>query len=257
MSPTVPLRITFDIEVQGTPEQVWAALATADGLSAWFLPSDVEERAGGALVTHMGDTDSPATITDWEPPRRLVYEEPGWAGLVGHEGAPVTPLRSEFLVQARSGGTCLVTVVSSAFGTGAAWEQEFMTEMQQGWRPFFANLRAYLADFPGQTATSTELSTTVDGEVGPAWAAVQRDVGSGATVQVPALRGQVHEAADGALLARVDGAAPGLLGLHAYGVGEGRTTVVMRTWLFGPDAAAATAAERDGWQAWLDGVAAG
>lgn len=86
--PTVPLRVAFEVEVAGTPEQVWAAIATAQGLSAWFLPTDVEERAGGALVTHMGETDSPATITDWEPPHRLVYEEAEWAGLVGQATAP-------------------------------------------------------------------------------------------------------------------------------------------------------------------------
>ena len=40
----VPLRLAFSVEVPGTPEQVWAAIATADGISSWFLPTDVEER---------------------------------------------------------------------------------------------------------------------------------------------------------------------------------------------------------------------
>ena len=39
----VPLRVAFSVEVPGTPEQVWAALATTEGVSSWFLPTDVEE----------------------------------------------------------------------------------------------------------------------------------------------------------------------------------------------------------------------
>ena len=46
-------------------------------------------------------------------------------------GAPVTPLATEFLVEAQSGGTCVLRVVSSAFGTGADWEQEFFDEMER------------------------------------------------------------------------------------------------------------------------------
>ena len=258
-APTVPLRVSFDVEVPGSPEQVWAALATTDGLSAWFLPSTVREGVGGAVVTHMGDVDSPGVITAWEPPHRLVYEEREWASLMGREGADVTPLVSEFVVDATSGGTCVVRVVSSAFGTGADWEQEFITEMATSWQPFFDNLRLYLEHFAGRTATTLDLSTTVDTDPEAAWAAVQAAVGgasAGGTVSVRGLSGPVHQAQPGSLLARVDGEASGLLGLHAYGTGSGSSMVVLRTWLFSDDAAAYVERERDAWQSWLDGVAA-
>ena len=257
-TPTVPVRVSFQVEVPGTPEQVWAALATSDGLSSWFLPTDVEERAGGALVTHMGPIDSPATITAWEPPHRLVYEEPEWASLVGQEGAAVTPLASEFVVEAQRGGTCVVRVVTSAFGTGADWENEFMTEMLDGWRPFFDNLRLYLAHFPGQRATPMELSTDLSVDSAAAWDRVRSvtgDVPVGGTVSVRDLSGPVHQAQQGGLLARVDGAARGLLGLHAFGTGPGASTVVLRTWLFSDGAAAYVERERASWQAWLDDLA--
>lgn len=257
VQPTVPLRVAFEVEVTGTPEQVWAAIATAGGLSSWFLPTSVEERQGGRLVTHMGDVDSPATIVVWEPPHRLVYEEAEWAGLVGQEASPVTPLASEFLVEARSGGTCVVTVVSSALGTGADWEAEFLSEMESGWKPFFANLALYLAHFPGQHASTTELASTADGDVADVWSAVRRSAGEGSTVELLGFRGQVHQAGEGALLAKVDGPAPGLLGLHAYRTAPGTVVVVLRTWLFGPDAAGVAQRERDGWQRWLDDVAGG
>ena len=73
-TPDVPLRLEFEIEVAGTPEQVWDALATAAGISAWFLPTESEERLGGRLVTHMGPEDAPADIVGWDPPHRFVYD---------------------------------------------------------------------------------------------------------------------------------------------------------------------------------------
>ena len=258
-TPTVPLRVSFDVEVLGTPEQVWAALASTDGLSSWFLPSTVTEGVGGSVVTHMGEIDSPGVITAWEPPNRLVYEEPEWTSLMGRDGADVTPLVSEFVVEATSGGTCVVRVVSSAFGTGADWEQEFITEMAASWQPFFDNLRLYLEHFAGRTATAMELSATVDGDAEAAWAAVQSAVGRasvGGTVTVRGLSGPVHQAEPGSLLARVDGDASGLLGLHAFGTGTGSSMVVLRTWLFSDDADAYVERERDAWQAWIDTVAA-
>src|SRR4029077_10678621 len=115
-TPNVPLRLAFDIEVPGTPEQVWAAIATAAGQSAWFLPTDSDERAGGRQVVHMGAEDAPADITAWEPPRRLAYEE-DLTALLGKPGAAITPVTTEPLVEARSGGSCVVRVVSSAFGS--------------------------------------------------------------------------------------------------------------------------------------------
>jgi uncharacterized protein YndB with AHSA1/START domain len=33
--PDVPHRVEFSVEVPGTPDQVWAAIATADGISSW------------------------------------------------------------------------------------------------------------------------------------------------------------------------------------------------------------------------------
>ena len=38
--------IQVEAEVPGTPEQVWKAIATGPGISAWFVPSKVEEREG-------------------------------------------------------------------------------------------------------------------------------------------------------------------------------------------------------------------
>jgi uncharacterized protein YndB with AHSA1/START domain len=39
--------VQVEVEVPGTPEQVWQAIATGPGVSAWFVPTEVEGRIGG------------------------------------------------------------------------------------------------------------------------------------------------------------------------------------------------------------------
>src|SRR6185312_14996278 len=159
-TPDTPYRFELELTVSATPEQVWDAIATAGGMSAWMLQTDLEPREGGALTFHMGpDGVSEGTVTAFEPTRRIAYEE-DWATLVGHPGADVTPLATEFVVEARSGGTCVVRVVSSAYGTGAEWENEFWAEMETGWAPMLDNLRIYLTHFAGQRATATMSTAT-------------------------------------------------------------------------------------------------
>src|SRR4029450_9245074 len=100
--PNVPYRLEFSVEVPGTPEQVWDAIATATrlraallpgarraapgppeqvcdaiatakGMSAWFLPTEIDEREGGSLHFAMGpEMGSDGQGTGWGPPRRGV-----------------------------------------------------------------------------------------------------------------------------------------------------------------------------------------
>ncbi|MGH9038518.1 MAG: SRPBCC family protein [Acidimicrobiia bacterium] len=254
----VPLRVAFSVEVPGTPEQVWAAIATADGISSWFLPTDVEEREGGAIVVHMGETDSPGIITGWDPPNRLEYAEPEWATLSGHDADSVTPLVSEFLVEAQSGGTCVVRVVSSAFGTGADWEQEFMTDMEKNWVPFFENLRFYLAHFPGRRATTLEVAADLAGPAGAVLAAMREALGAGAVgkpVDTRGVSGHVERVGDNQLLLRLSDPVPGLLGFVAFDKGDGTTMAAIQGWLFSDGAPAYVEREQPAWKAWLENLA--
>ena len=62
---TVPHRMELTFVLPGTAEQVWDAIATANGISSWMLPTDVEEREGGAICYHMGpDMSSEGTVTE-------------------------------------------------------------------------------------------------------------------------------------------------------------------------------------------------
>lgn len=257
--PTVPLRMEITIELPGTPEQVWQALATGNGSSAWFIPTDIEEREGGAVCFHMGEESSPGTIVDWEPPRRLVYSEPEWARLGGHADAAVTPLVTEYLVEARSGGTCVLRVTSSAFGTGADWEKEFIDEMEKGWLPFFEHLRLYLTHFPGQKVTPLAVECPVAGAAASVRAALVRSLQAGrvgSQLTAHGLSGEVLRNDDTELLARLDDPIPGLLACFVRDMGDrGSALVQVGGYLFSDAAPAYVERETPTWKSWIDGLA--
>ena len=248
-TPDVPHRFELTVEVHGTPEQVWQAIATADGISAWMLPTTMDERVGGEVRFHMGDTDSVGIVTGYDAPHRITYEEPEWAALAGHAGAEVTPMATEFLVEAQAGGTCVVRVVTSAFGTGADWEDEFWVSMSEGWTPAFSFLRLYLEHFPGQTATTLSADAAIDRPQHEVLAAMVDDLGSrGVTVEVIERNAMMASY-------RLTAPVPGFLTLIASD-NEGKTWAVVQGHLFSPDAAAYVEREQKAWQAWLEGFAA-
>jgi uncharacterized protein YndB with AHSA1/START domain len=255
--PDVPLRMELTFELPGTPEQVWDAIATAEGISSWFLRTEMDEREGGALTIHMGDTSSEGTVTRWDPPRRLVYEEPDWATLSGHEGAPVTPMVSEFLVEAQSGGSCVLRVVSSAYGTGADWENEFFEDMAKQWAPYFDNLRMYLVDYPGQHVTPFEASTSLSASADAALAAMLGDLGAakpGQPVEARGLKGTLQRTDPAGVLVRVDEPVDGFLSFYAHG-DERESVVSITGWLFSDNAAEYVRQQQPEWQAWIENLA--
>lgn len=255
-TPDQPLRFELTIELDAPPERVWDAIATGAGLSSWFLPSDVEEREGGAVAFHMGDTSSEGTVTGWDPPRRLVYEETDWAALSGHEGAAVTPMVSEFLVEARSGGTCVLRVVTSAFGTGAEWENEFFEHMGEGWKPYFDNLRMYLTDFPGQTATTIEASTSVAGDPVAVIDAMRRSVidDDRGSIEANGLHGRLHRDDPHGFVVRLTEPIPGYMSFYAFGGPDDATIAAVTGWLFSEDARAYAQTAQATWTAWLESL---
>lgn len=264
-TPTVPYRLEFAVEVPGTPEQVWQAIATAQGMSAWFLPTTLEEREGGALHFAMGpEMGSDGRVTGWEPPRRIAYEE-DWAALMGKSPDELSPMTSEFVVEAQSGGTCVVRVTTSGFGVGADWEAEWWDDMGVQWRPAFDALRVYLAHFAGQEAVVLEVSETVVGDADALWSAVRDAAGLtgegavvGAAVAPRGATGVVERLGDRQALIRLTGPVPGMLTLSVYAYGdEGEASIAVRASLFGPDAAAYVRDEEGPWGDWLRAAVAG
>ncbi|MEO5665857.1 MAG: SRPBCC domain-containing protein [Nocardioides sp.] len=161
-------RAEHSVELSATPEQVWAAIATADGISAWMVPTRLDPQIGGAVSFDHGGLRSTGVITAYTPNQRLAYEEPWpmteemreWAAdTAGHEVTDeelelISPIATEFLIEAASGGSCILRVVSSSYGSGADWENEYFADMVAGWgevpfgpdeqTPWFGNLTSYL-----------------------------------------------------------------------------------------------------------------
>jgi uncharacterized protein YndB with AHSA1/START domain len=253
--------IEVEIEVPGTPEQVWEAIATGPGVTAWFSPTEIEEREGGAVSFDMGSGMEPSgVITTWDPPRRYVYEE---AWKAGDEGKEV-PLATEWLVEARSGGTCVVRVVSSAFASGGDWDRE-LESMHEGWTVYLENLRLYLTHFPGQHASTIMVSGSTQGSAEEAWTALSGALGLPAAPAgelagtsapgAPVLAGRVEGAVAGELhrgvMLRMEQPAPGLALVFVY-IWRGQTNTAVHASLFGEDAAEVAAREQAAWSAWME-----
>src|SRR5947209_3960512 len=136
--------------VPGTPEQVWQAIATGPGVSSWFVPCQIDERAGGTITASFGPgMESTSSITSWNPPHSFTAE-----GSEISPGAPV--MATEWTVEARSGGTCLVRVVHSWFAETDEWDAQF-EGTESGWAAFFRDLALYLAHFSGQPSKTFQL----------------------------------------------------------------------------------------------------
>jgi uncharacterized protein YndB with AHSA1/START domain len=132
-----------ELELPGSPEEVWEAIATGPGITRWFAPSEVEERAGGAVAFHLAPgVDCAGVVTRFEPHRCFGYEEANWMA-----GAP--PLATEFVIEARSGSACVVRVVTSLFASTDDWDDE-IASITEGWLPMLRILRLALAHFRGQ-----------------------------------------------------------------------------------------------------------
>jgi uncharacterized protein YndB with AHSA1/START domain len=160
-------RMERTCEVAATAEQVWQAIATADGISAWMVPTRLDPQIGGEVSFDLGGFTSRGVVTDYTPNQRFAYEEPWpiadqgddipaamveWFNSIGvplsqvyEDLSSVTPIATEFLVESASGGSCVILIVTSAYGSGADWENEFFTEMVAGWAELLDNLAAHFA----------------------------------------------------------------------------------------------------------------
>ena len=146
---------------------VATAIATATGISAWMVPTRLDPHVGGEVSFDLGGFTSTGVVTGYTPPQRFAYEEP-WPVPASQEDIPgemterfaslgvslsemhrdlenITPIATEFLVESASGGSCVVRVVTSSYGSGADWEHEFFSEMVNGWVEMLDGLAAHLA----------------------------------------------------------------------------------------------------------------
>jgi uncharacterized protein YndB with AHSA1/START domain len=249
--------VEMELEVPGTPEQVWQAVATGPGYSAWFTPTKIEEREGGAVRFDTGGgLSSAGRVTAWQPPRRFRYEETDWSG-----DAP--PLATEITVEARAGGICRIRMVHSLFTSNDDWDSE-MEGFEKGWPGFFNILRIYLQDFAGMRAASARLMGSFPGNQDEAWQKVRQSLGlnrvavgdrrdtsvNGGPQLVGTVRHATEKPDHRELTLVLDKPSPGvaLIGTFHYG---GKVNVAVSLILYGDEADAVLARENPKWDAWM------
>jgi uncharacterized protein YndB with AHSA1/START domain len=250
--------VEMELELPGTPEQIWQAVATGPGYTAWFVPTDLEERVGGAITFHLfGDVISSGHVTAWEPPHRFAYEEPNWSG-----EAP--PVATEITIEAHAGGTCTMRMVHSLFTERDDWDKE-VEGFESGWPGFFVILRIYLRDFAGMHAAALHPRGNFAGTHEEAWrrmkslldleGAVLGERRSTSAKGAPRLAGTVEhigeKASNREITLKLEEPSAGVAMVGSYEWG-GQVHTAVYVIFYGDDADAMVARERPAWTAWMN-----
>lgn len=252
-----------EIEVPGTPDEVWQAIATGEGHAAWLFPAEIEPREGGAMTIHREpySDDANATVTAWEPPHRFAFEEP----IPTPDGASTQPLTTEFLVEAKDGGSCVVRVVNGFYRDGEGWE-DLVEGAGEGWRMSLTVLRTYLTHFAGQRATHVDVLVEIGrpaSDRARASAVLMHQLGLSGLVAgdpfrtpagLPDLAGTVEHISSGYVLLRAAEPYPALYAISCFPMAENAPlSVNLLARLYGTPADIAERA-RANWTSWLVSV---
>jgi uncharacterized protein YndB with AHSA1/START domain len=244
-------KIENRIEVAGTPEEVWKLIATGPGIEAWFVPAEVEPGVGGRVAIDVGTgMEDCGTVTTWEPPHRFAYDE---------EWEDGSGLASEFLVEAKSGGTCVVRIVSTLHAKSGDWDQ-LLDDLRTGWDGYLLILRLYREHFAGRPVTTIYAGAASEATAPTAFTELVRGLGiERATVrervhstQGPRLAGVVEHRAARELIMRIDEPAPGIALLFAYPMGN-QVRSFVHLYLYG----AVEPHEAERWREWMAVPSAG
>jgi uncharacterized protein YndB with AHSA1/START domain len=246
--------VEMHVVLQATPEQVWRAVATGAGYTAWFTRTTVEERVGGKLVFEFSpESKSVGEVTTWQPPAKFGYVERGWM-----EGAP--DCVTEITVTSRAGGGSLFRMTHSLTTSKTDWDDS-LEMFETGWQGFFEVLRLYLAHHAGQPAAMVQATVRSQSEAPTLY---KKLIGS-LKLETATVGDRVNLAAPEPLTAVVERivqdsklramtlhleAPPGvaIVGLFSW---AGQTMASITGYFYGEDAPTIAAASEPKWKAWL------
>ena len=246
--------VQVEVEVPGTPEEVWQAIATGPGISAWMVPAEFEVRDGTPVAVKMNfgpGMEIRWPVTAWEPPRKWIAQSDGF------QGSP--PFANEWSVEARGGGICIVRIVQSLFASTDDWDNQ-LEGAAHGWPGFLRTLRIYLTHFRGQRSAMMKWMAPAAGTEAEAWETLTAALGlKGMSVGqrgtgpagVPAFSGVVEYVTQSPYdaLLRLDKPGPGVAALGAFNCGP--IMVALNFYLYGDQAAGTVARETPLWEAWF------
>lgn len=165
---------TFEVSINATPEDVWRALTTGDGLAAWIvLSATVKPGPGGEIFLSWGPgQEGTARILEWVPGERLVLDERGASDEAGGSEGPgdqTLPASFQEWTIVRDGTATVVRLVHSIWDAGSDdWEADY-DDFRRGWTLFLALLRHALEVEPGRTRASTLVMVDVPDDHDSAW----------------------------------------------------------------------------------------
>ncbi|MEO0324976.1 MAG: SRPBCC domain-containing protein [Myxococcota bacterium] len=227
--------VVSEVEIPGTPEEVWELVATGPGISSWFVPTRTEgdDARPSKLICSFGPgMEAIAEILEWSPPQSFCAEAP-W-------GPGVPPVATEWHVEAKSGGTCVVRVVHSMFASTDDWDDQ-LEGTEHGWATFFAVLALRQEHFRGLAGGVVQASLQVGGGLDHVWARAEAQLGlrSEGEVHTPwGASGRVLRHGESEAFALLRAPAPGLLHLSAMPMGEEEVLLTARQFHYGADVTA-------------------
>jgi len=241
-----PFEIELEIALPGSPEEVWAAIATGPGIDSWFMGrNEVQPREGGIAAMDTGGHREEAAITAYEPGKRFASRT-----ATAEDGRFMA---FEYLIEGRDGGSTVLRVVHSGM-LGDNWQDEY-DALRSGWPFHLHTLREYLTYFPGRAGVpvfalaqqpgrpAQEIRAAIAGALSLPDPAAVGARAHAAPSDLPPLDGEVVWADDERIEIRT---ADGIYTFHHGAPG----LAVMFHHLFGPDTDGAEAA----WQRWLSGL---
>ncbi|QNE21818.1 SRPBCC domain-containing protein [Kribbella qitaiheensis] len=180
-------KIEIEIPLDATPDEVWDAITTREGMTAWFFPMEVAPDENG--VSPGGQ------MTNWEPGH-------GYTVVAGEN-------TFEYLIEARDGGSAVLRFSQTGF-TADDWEAEYEATAR-GWGLYFHTLALYLSAFKNEPATYVVAEGPESSKTAEAWQQLLSVLGASAVgdkveITVPGLDPIIGE---------VDYLGPSHLGIHA------------------------------------------
>ncbi len=128
--------IDITIDIAGTLEEVWHALATGEGIARWFAPHATVTPGEGGSVSVGWDPKEMWTqpITVWDPLRRMQT-----ASDMPSSDGRVVRLAVDYYLSAQ-GDRVRVRLVHSGFDNSGSWD-DYIDGLDAGWTYFMFNLK--------------------------------------------------------------------------------------------------------------------
>ncbi len=251
--------VQVETTVPGDVDTVWKAVATPEGISAWFVPTTAEYDADGKpvkVIANFGPgMESISQVTEWSPPKRL--------GATSQDlGLDAPVIDTVWEVEPSEKGKCLVRVSHSLVSDSVQYDKS-LEAWAKGWPDFFRILNLYLIHFPGQKSSLIQLTGFSSAPRSELWPSLKQELGFGepevgesiqTSGDVPSLTGVVERIGQDPnpeeLLLRLSSPSSGLAHIFCLPMGE-QILVSIRIILYGEEASQLKELEESKWQDWI------